>query len=290
MLREAAEANTALSKKRHQSHTDDPSKNPGTTYPGYHNCHIAAEMEQYGNRISAREAEDKWTEISEQIDREAHFLLLLHMRHDLLDIKEDVLEKVLPEYQSSQQYMGMSVLSLWKRSNITASRQDCNECNRWIWYSFCTTLDGLGDMFRTRYTAANFFEAFRFIHHYIDLEKSSNLAQYYVKELYVNACARTKLMMDWKSDPNRKAVSLHSRESFTDFLQCFPLIADYDQLDKDEFHETFKRRSNTKAPKPILKKHALIQGQEYILSRASPLLPKCRKETLVPGRSARAIE
>ncbi|OAF55004.1 hypothetical protein VC83_08572 [Pseudogymnoascus destructans] len=86
------------------------------------------------------------------------------------------------------------------------------------------------------------------------------------------------------------AVSLHSRESFTDFLQRFPLIADYDQLDKDEFHGTFKRRSNTKAPKPISKKHALIQGQEYILSRASPPPPKRRKETLVPGRSARVIE
>ncbi|OAF58340.1 hypothetical protein VC83_06576 [Pseudogymnoascus destructans] len=228
MLREAAEANTALSKKRHQSHTDDSSKNPGTTYPGYHN-------RQYGNRISAREAEDKWTEISEQIDREARFLLLLHMRHDLLDIKEDVLKKVLPEYPIESTVYGNVRVVLMEKvkryrysliEDVILHVKTAMNVTDGSGIRYCTTLDGLGDMF----------------------------------------------------------------QSFTDFLQRFPLIADCDQLDKDEFHETFKRRSNTKAPKPISKKHALIQGQEYILSRASPPPPKRRKETLVPGRSARVIE
>ncbi|ELR07911.1 hypothetical protein GMDG_08559 [Pseudogymnoascus destructans 20631-21] len=41
MLREAAEANTAPSKNHLQSYTDDAGKNPGTTYPGYHNRPVA---------------------------------------------------------------------------------------------------------------------------------------------------------------------------------------------------------------------------------------------------------
>lgn len=154
----------------------------------------------------------------------------------------------------------------------------------------CRTLEGLADMFRTRYTIANFFEAFKFINHYIDLSKSSELARYYTKELYINACSRTKLMMDWQSDLDRKAISPHSRESLSDFLQRFPLVADYDQLDKDEFHETYKRRSNTKAPKPISRKRALVRGQDYVASQDTPPPPKRRKETPVPGRSGRTME
>ncbi|ELR03034.1 hypothetical protein VC83_02454 [Pseudogymnoascus destructans] len=148
-----------------------------------------------------------------------------------MNIKEDVLKKVLPEYPiESTIYGNVHVVLMEKVKRYRYSliedlilhvKTAMNVADgSGIRYS--KTLDGLGDMFRTRYTAANFLEAFRFIHHYIDLEKSSDLAQYYVKELYINACARTKLMMDWKSDPNRKAVSYTPEKALRISSNAFP--------------------------------------------------------------------
>ncbi|ELR08544.1 hypothetical protein GMDG_08642 [Pseudogymnoascus destructans 20631-21] len=124
------------------------------------------------------------------------------MRHDLLDIKEDVLKKVLPEYPIESTVYGNVRVVLMEKvkryrysliEDVILHVKTAMNVTDGSGIRYCTTLDGLGDMFRTRYTAANFFEAFRFIHHYIDLEKSSDLAQYYVKELYINACARNEI-------------------------------------------------------------------------------------------------
>ena len=60
----------------------------------------------------------------------------------------------------------------------------------------CTITKNLVGSFRKRFTLDNFFEVFGFIHNYINLEASTQLAQFYAVDIYAHFCARAKLTVD----------------------------------------------------------------------------------------------
>lgn len=109
----------------------------------------------------------------------------------------------------------------------------------------------LVEHFRLLYSPSNFFSAFPFIQHYIDIDKSCDLGKYYMGAIYTNFCARAKLHLDWASDPGRLVNSPHSRARLVDFMEQFPMLADFDHVTRDEFHELGGKKMNTRPDEPV---------------------------------------
>ena len=72
----------------------------------------------------------------------------------------------------------------------------------------------LAAYFQSIYTVGRFLEVFYFTQSIVDLKNQSPLALYYTKSLYANACAKTKLHLDWAAEEKayNEAVELKKRQ------------------------------------------------------------------------------
>lgn len=121
------------------------------------------------------------------------------------------------------------------------------------------SMEDLVAHFQELYTPENFLEAFGFIHHYIDIKKSTDFGRFYLEEVYTHYCAKTKLFLDWQSDPERGVESPYTKTRLVEFMERFPTIADFARLERAEFHEvTTKRIARTNQSRPTVSFAVLI--------------------------------
>jgi hypothetical protein len=141
----------------------------------------------------------------------------------------------------------------------------------------CLSMEDLVGHFQDLYTPENFLQAFGFIHHYIDIKKSTDLGRFYLEEIYTHYCAKAKLFLDWQSDPEREVESPYTKERLVEFTESFPMIADFDRLERADFHELTTKRIHNRPDKPV-EAHGLVRGTDFFLSREAP--PPSKRQRL----------
>ncbi|ELR07862.1 hypothetical protein GMDG_02744 [Pseudogymnoascus destructans 20631-21] len=149
----------------------------------------------------------------------------------------------------------------------------------------CVSMKALVQHFLAVFPPDHFFEALTFLHHYVDIIRSSALGQCYMEGIYSHFRARAKLFLDWESDPEREVESPYTKARLVDFMEMFLVVPDYEQLERDDFYELTSKRINNRPGKPV-EAHSLVRGTDFSLSRAVP--PPSKRQGLGQrSRSAR---
>ncbi|OBT65818.1 hypothetical protein VE03_03354 [Pseudogymnoascus sp. 23342-1-I1] len=162
------------------------------------------------------------------LDYEARFLFLLNFSHGDERTKEAILNRVAPRHQPR--------LHDWMRSQLMHKiyswrhqlQKDLLVSNMGYVFNTVATdsrdIQILVEAFRSQYSTDRFFHVFKFIRHRIDLDRSSPLAKFYTQEAYSNFCARARLTLDWKANPNRMDDDWHLGKNLTRYMEQFTRI------------------------------------------------------------------
>ncbi|OAF54238.1 hypothetical protein VC83_09499 [Pseudogymnoascus destructans] len=110
----------------------------------------------------------------------------------------------------------------------------------------CVSMKALVQHFLAVFPPDHFFEALTFLHHYVDIIRSSALGQCYMEGIYSHFRARAKLFLDWESDPSAKVESPYTKARLVDFMEMFLVVPDYEQLERDDFYELTSKRINNR--------------------------------------------
>ncbi|MCJ1468351.1 hypothetical protein MMC07_006979 [Pseudocyphellaria aurata] len=92
--------------------------------------------------------------------------------------------------------------------------------------------DALHSQFLSSYSIPNFLFIWNYMKKFLDVERSSELGQFYCKSLYVNLCVQTKKWMDVKD--SGKPAKIARRKLLT-FYDVIPTHDDFQHVTKEEF-------------------------------------------------------
>ncbi|KFY82324.1 hypothetical protein V500_10627 [Pseudogymnoascus sp. VKM F-4518 (FW-2643)] len=254
---------------------------------------IPSEMNSLNPTKQPQETKADWKVNMELLDRETRFLFLIHFRHDVPDLKEEIIAKIIPGlacYSRTHINMRATIMKKCRQlryktvqslvSHVKTAIHNAPPEQR----SFLQGSAGMKELvehFRTLYSPSNFFSAFPFIEHYIDIPKSFDLGKFYLEAIYTNFCARAKLHLDWASDPHRTLNSPHTRAGLVGFMEQFAMLAKFDHVTRDEFHELRGKRMNTRPDKPVEALRSLVRGIDFVSSQEAP--PPSNRQLLGDG-------
>jgi hypothetical protein len=135
----------------------------------------------------------------------------------------------------------------------------------------------LDDFFDMHWDNKTFEFIWVYMDGYVDIGKSSELGQYYVKSIFTNLATATKYEIDAEIENNGLAAGL--RKKVLDLYDALAICKDFDEVDQSCFHELTARVRNDR--KKVKANKAEVLQQSY-RSRGPP--PK--KTTAAPESGA----
>ncbi|OBT75172.1 hypothetical protein VF21_05507 [Pseudogymnoascus sp. 05NY08] len=231
-------------------------KGVGAVVGGKLDAAIRSEMRNAYPDMQAHEIEAKWKGMMEMLDCETRYVFLMHSQHSVPGLKEGIIAKIAPDLP-------------WYSRTHTSLRTSIMEKSKSMRYNMLKSL-------QLHVEAATF----GFMHHYVDITKSTDLGRFYMEEVYSHYCAKTKLFLDWQSDPEREVESPYTKARLVEFTELFPTIADFDRLERNDFHGLTTERIRNRPDKPV-EAHGLVRGRDYFLSREAP--PPSKRQRLGLG-------
>ncbi|KFZ11333.1 hypothetical protein V501_04822 [Pseudogymnoascus sp. VKM F-4519 (FW-2642)] len=268
-------------------------KGAGAVVGGKLDAAIRSEMRNAYPDVQQHEIEAKWKGMMEILDREIRYVFLLNFQHAVPGLKEGIIAKIAPDFPWCSRTHASLRASIMDKSkqmrynvlkslqlHVKTAVQDAPDL-----LEGCLSMEDLVEHFQRLYTPENFLQAFGFIQHYIDIKISTDLGQYYMEEVYSHYCAKTELFLDWESDPEREAESPYNKARLVEFMEQFPTVANFDRLERDDFHELTIKRIRNRPDKPV-EPHGLVRGTDFFPSREAPPPSKRQRLSLRSGSAS----
>ncbi|KAI9746854.1 MAG: tRNA-splicing endonuclease subunit sen54 [Chaenotheca gracillima] len=133
----------------------------------------------------------------------------------------------------------------------------------------------LNEFFCETFNKENFLNVFHFMNGYLDVDNSSDLGKYYLRNIYANLAAQCKLLSDRmeKNEPGIRDL----REEIGAFFDSMPTKSEFDGVSKAEFAEIFQRSARRRPQKKI--RRLADDDARFKLSGGPPPAPTASAET-----------
>ncbi|KFY07776.1 hypothetical protein V492_06834 [Pseudogymnoascus sp. VKM F-4246] len=213
---------------------------------------IRSEIKNMYPHKSPHEIEAEWKSMVKLLDRETRFMFLMHFQHNIPDLKEAIIKNITPGFPPySRTYASLrgSIMAKCRRMRYETIQSLCSHVKAAVQedgqLKDCTEMRALVQYFLGCFSVDNFFKAFGFINHHLDIIRSGGLGQYYLKGIYSHFCARAKLFLDWESAPVRNFGSPYVKARLVKFMEMYPTTPEFVHLAREDFHERVVNRADT---------------------------------------------
>ncbi|OBT52062.1 hypothetical protein VE04_08912 [Pseudogymnoascus sp. 24MN13] len=238
-------------------------KGAGAVVEGKLDAAIRSEMRNAYPDVQQHEIEAKWKVMMEILDCEIRYMFLLNFQHAVPGLKEGIIAKIAPDlpwFSRTYASLRASIMDKSKqmRYNMLKSLQlhvETAVCDAPDVLQGCLSMKALVGHFRELYTPENFLQAFGFIQHYINIKKSTAATW----RKYTRFTVR-KPNSSWTGSP------IPNAKPKAQFMEQFPTVANFDRLERDDFHELTTKRIRNPPDKPV-EPHGLVRGTDFFLGR-----------------------